>query len=45
MFQAVRIYADSRRRGLLSEAEGKVKVCPGQGLDRMFSELMKDSEK
>ena len=41
----MRIYADSRGRGLFSEAEGRVKVFPGQGLDRMFSELMKDSEK
>jgi len=41
----MRIYADSRGGGLFSEAEGRVKVFPGQGLDRMFSELMKDSEK
>jgi len=40
----MRIYADSRGRGLFGDGDEKVKVFPGQGLSRIFEEIIKDSK-
>ena len=37
----MRIYADSRGRGLFGDGDEKVKVFPGQGLSLIFEKISK----